>query len=71
MNPLTTRFGSDFNPISRRTFVKGTLLSSAGLALALHTTAQETKPAEAAPSAVPAGMPKGKIGKLEISRLIL
>jgi len=50
------------NPISRRAFVKGTLLSSAGLAMSLGAAAQETKPAD---------LPKGKIGNLDVSRLIL
>jgi len=58
----TTSSATHCNSISRRTFVKGTLLSSAGLALSLGASAQEAKPA---------GLPTGKIGKLEISRLIL
>jgi hypothetical protein len=57
--------------ISRRSFVKETLLSSAGIALALNARGeQQTQPA-AAPTAVPDTLPKGKIGKLEVSRLIL
>ena len=56
--------------MTRRSFVKGTLLSSAGVALALNTHAEDAaKPAVTA-AAAPA-LPKGKIGKLEISRLIL
>lgn len=57
--------------ITRRSFVKGTLLSSATLALTLDARAQSKAPESAA--AVPAqnGLPKGKIGKLEVSRLIL
>jgi hypothetical protein len=57
--------------ISRRSFVKETLLSSAGLALALNAQGeQQTQPA-AASTALPDTLPKGKIGKLEVSRLIL
>src|SRR5438093_6830152 len=57
--------------ITRRTFVKETLLSSAGLALASTARGQDQpKPAVAPPPAT-SGLPKGKIGKLEVSRLIL
>jgi len=53
--------------MTRRSFVKGTLLSSAGLALALNAQAEDQPKPEA-----PVGpLPKGKIGKLEVSRLIL
>ncbi len=56
--------------ISRRSFVKETLLSSAGLALALNAPGQDAPdPAKAA--LPPASLPKGKIGKLEVSRLLL
>jgi len=57
--------------MNRRSFVKGTLLSSAGMALAANLQGQDSTPS--APQAAPAAgvMPKGKIGKLEISRLIL
>lgn len=60
------------NEMTRRSFVKGTLLSSAaGLALAPDGRAQ-SDPAPAASAPVPEGaLPKGRIGKLEISRLIL
>lgn len=59
--------------INRRSFVKGTLLSSAGLALAWEARGQDqTKPGSAAPDAAPeAKLPKAKIGKLEVSRMIL
>jgi hypothetical protein len=53
--------------ITRRSFVKQTLLSSASLSLALHSQADP----QAQPAAAPAALPKGKIGKMEISRLIL
>ena len=57
--------------ISRRSFVKETLLSSAGLALALNARGeQQTQPA-AASTTLPDTLPKGKIGRLEVSRLIL
>ena len=52
--------------MNRRTFVKGTLLSSAGLALSLNAHGEEP-----AKPAAPAALTKGKIGKLEVSRLIL
>jgi len=53
--------------ITRRTFVKETLLSSAALALAVDARGQD----EAKPAAAPADLARGKIGKLEISRLLL
>lgn len=56
--------------INRRSFVKGTLLSSAGLALSLNASATPT----ASGAAVAPGthkLPRGKIGHLEVSRLIL
>jgi len=62
--------------INRRTFVKGSVLASAGAALGLAsgTTANAGEPARspaAAPPAPQTGLPKGKIGKLEISRILL
>ncbi|MGA2621576.1 MAG: hypothetical protein ABSF26_28575 [Thermoguttaceae bacterium] len=63
--------------ISRRTFVAGSLLSSAGVALGgASSGADGSQPAgpptpQAGPPAPQAGLPRGKIGKLEISRLIL
>jgi hypothetical protein len=53
--------------VTRRSFVKGTLLSSASLALGLPGPAEQ-KPAESQPAPP---LPRGRIGKLEISRLIL
>jgi len=53
--------------ITRRSFVKQTLLSSAGLSLALNSQGEP----QAQPAAAPASLPKGRIGKLEISRIIL
>ncbi len=56
--------------MSRRTFVAGSLLTTAGVAIA--GAAQGADPAKpAAPPTPPAGLPRGKIGKLEISRLLL
>lgn len=58
------------NPaLNRRSFVKGSLLASAGLGLSLKASGGE--PASPAPAASPSAMPKGRIGKLEVSRLIL
>ena len=55
--------------INRRKFVNRTLLSSAGFALALDSRGQEkSEPAAVAPEGV---LPKAKIGKLEVSRMIL
>lgn len=56
------------NSITRRSFVKNAVLSSAGVALALNSPAEEPKPAV---TGTPASLPTGKIGKLEVSRLIL
>jgi hypothetical protein len=57
--------------MTRRSFVKETVLSSAGLALAVESRGEDQpKPAAPAPAA-PGGLPKGKLGKLEVSRLIL
>jgi hypothetical protein len=57
-------------PITRRSFVKGTVLSTAGVALAAEARGQVLSPAAPAPAGA-AGLPKGRIGKLEISRLVL
>jgi hypothetical protein len=56
--------------MSRRTFVAGSLLSSAGVAIAGAAHGVDS-PRPAGPPAPAAGLPRGKIGKLEISRLIL
>jgi hypothetical protein len=57
--------------MNRRSFVKSGLLSSAGLALALDSRAQESSEPAAAQSVAKDALPKGRIGKLEVSRLIL
>jgi hypothetical protein len=57
--------------MNRRSFVKGTLLSSAGLAAALDARGQApAQPAPPAPGSLNS-LPRGRIGKLEVSRLIL
>jgi len=70
-NPMT-------KDINRRMFVKGSVLASAGAALTLASGAAATSAQPASPPAAggnsPApqtGLPKGKIGKLEVSRLLL
>jgi hypothetical protein len=55
------------NEITRRSFVRDTVLSSAGLALALNASGEEQTRTESAASS----LAKGKLGKLEVSRLIL
>jgi hypothetical protein len=62
--------------LNRRTFVKGSVLSSAGLACSLAAglggSAVRAAAAEAEAAAPrPGAMPKSKIGKLEVSRLLL
>jgi len=57
--------------IDRRAFVKGTLLSAAGLTLGVDSRGQSPPNASANSPAVRPGLPTGKIGKLEVSRLIL
>jgi len=52
--------------MNRRTFVKEAVLASAGVALSLSARGEEP-----AKPAVPAALTKGKLGKLEVSRLIL
>ena len=57
--------------MTRRSFVKETVLSSAGLALALNSRGEDQPKPTSPPPAAPGALPKGKIGKLEVSRLIL
>jgi hypothetical protein len=56
--------------ISRRTFVSGVVLSTAGAAIAGTSSGAEAAKLPDPPLPV-AGMPRGRIGKLEVSRLIL
>ena len=58
------------NEITRRSFVKETLMSSAGLALAAAATARAQTTAPATSAAAPP-LPTGRIGKMEISRVLL
>lgn len=57
--------------MNRRSFVKGTLLSSAGLALSLESRGADAPQPPATPPASPGELPRGRIGKLAVSRLIL
>ena len=57
--------------LNRRSFVKTSLLSTAGLALALDTRGQTPSPLPLNPPTAPSGLPKGRIGKLEVSRILL
>jgi hypothetical protein len=58
--------------MNRRSFVKGTILTSAGLALGVEAADQVPPATPAPPGPDAAGPPpKGRIGKLEVSRLIL
>jgi hypothetical protein len=61
--------------LTRRNFVKGSLLTSAGLALAMGEAGRAgAAEAPANPAGAPApkdALPKGKIGKLEVSRILL
>ena len=57
--------------MNRRSFVKSGLLGSAGLALALDSHAQDSSKPPTTPSTTKDTLPRGRIGKLEVSRLIL
>jgi len=57
--------------MNRRSFVKSGLIGSAGLALALNSPAQDSAQSPASDTAAKDALPKGRIGKLEVSRLIL
>ena len=63
--------------ISRRTFVKETVIASAGAALALNSAAEQAgaqspaKPNAPGPPAAQNALPKAKIGNMEVSRMIL
>jgi hypothetical protein len=57
--------------MTRRSFVKTALVSSAGLALAAEGKVQEATPAAASTPASAGPLPKARIGKLEVSRMIL
>jgi len=60
--------------ISRRAFVRETVVASAGTALALGAVGQQGSAAAAEPPKPPATqntLPKGKIGDMEVSRILL
>ena len=57
--------------MSRRKFVTGSLLSSAGVAIAGPSLGADGSQAAGLPTPQAGSLPRGKIGKLEISRLIL
>jgi len=63
--------------VTRRTFVRNSVLASAGAAMALGADAGKqlaqgaTAPAASAPTQPKGTIPKGKIGNMEISRLVL
>ncbi len=59
------------NLLNRRSFVKETLISSTGLALALQAEGQEKTAANVPATRHEQVSAKGKIGKLSVSRLIL
>jgi hypothetical protein len=57
--------------MNRREFVQKSALTTASLALALNPSARVTAEDGTAGTVSPVPMPKGKIGKIEVSRLIL
>lgn len=57
--------------MNRRSFVKSTLISSASLALGLEVGAGGADPSIDRSAAPSGGLPRARIGKLELSRLIL
>ncbi len=57
--------------MTRRSFVKTALVSSAGLALAADGKAQDQTPAASSAPASAGPLPRARIGKLEVSRVIL
>lgn len=57
--------------MTRRSFVKGTLLSSAGFALSGSAPGQDSPIPEGTITAAAASLPKGRIGKLAVSRMLL
>lgn len=56
-------------PVSRRDFLRASLLASAAIPLGARAPAEAAVASEAA--SAPGLLPKGKIGRLEVSRLIL
>jgi len=58
------------NELNRRTFIQQSVLTSAGGALAMRAKAEETDEKKAQPEAADS-LPKGKIGDLMVSRILL
>jgi len=58
-------------PLTRRCFVKGSLFGCAGLALGADAHGQDQAKTQAPLPRSPGTLPRGRIGKLEVSRLIL
>ena len=58
-------------PLTRRCFVRGSLLGCAGLALGGGAHGQDRTQPPASPPQSASKLPRGRIGKLEVSRLIL
>ena len=58
-------------PLTRRCFVRGSLLGCAGLALGAGAHGQDRTQTPAPAPQSPGKLPRGRIGKLEVSRLIL
>jgi hypothetical protein len=57
--------------ITRRSFVKGTLLSSTGLVLSVNAPGQDAPSSGTSTPVTAAALPKGRIGKLQVSRMLL
>jgi hypothetical protein len=57
--------------ITRRSFVKESVISSAGLVLALNARGEDAPGPGTPPAAAAGNLPKGRIGKLSVSRLLL
>jgi hypothetical protein len=58
-------------PLSRRDFVKSSLLASAAIPLSLRAQSADNPPAAAGAKTESQALPKGKIGNLEFTRLIM
>lgn len=58
-------------PLSRRSFVKGAALTSTALALNPATRAETSAPSDLPSPNSLASLPRGRLGKLEVSRIIL
>jgi hypothetical protein len=65
------RFNLMRKNVTRRTFVKESLLATSALALAGASVSGQSASGAASSAGAPTALPHGKIGKLEVSRLIL